>query len=94
MPQFLQLVQQTPNTQWEVSEERGTPVLCYRNLAATAITELVGVVITGTDGCMYKVSIFTGWDENFAEDAPVWEIAQVVADSLRYEDFSFFPGME
>lgn len=94
MPQFLQMVQQAPNTHWEVSEERGTPVLCYRNLAATAITELVGVVITGTDGCMYKVSIFSGWDENVAEDAPVWEIAQVVADSLRHEDFSFFPGAE
>lgn len=94
MPQFLQLVQQAPNTYWEVSEERGTPVLCYRNLAASDRTELVGVVITGTDGCMYKVSIFTGWDGNFAEDAPVWEIAQVVADSLRHEDFSFFPGVE
>ena len=94
MPQFLQMVQQAPNTYWEVSEERGTPVLCYRNLAATASTELLGVVITGTDGCMYKVSIFSGWDENVAEDAPVWEIAQVVADSLRHEDFSFFPGAE
>ena len=94
MQQFQQLVQKAPNTQWEVSEERGTPVLCYRNLAANDSTELVGVVITGTDGCMYKVSIFTGWDGNFAEDAPVWKIAQVVADSLRHEDFSFIPGME
>ena len=94
MPQFLQLVQMEKNIQWDVSLERGTPVLCYRNTAATANTELVGVVITGTDGCMYKVSIFTGWDGNYAEDAPAWEIAEVVSASLRHEDFSFFPAGE
>lgn len=94
LPQFLQLVQQARNTHWEVSEERGTPVLCYRNLAANDRTELVGVVITGTDGCMYKVSIFTGWDGNFAEDAPVWEISQMIANSLRHEDFTFLPNEE
>ena len=94
MEQFLELVKQEPTVQWEISEERGSPVLYYRNQAPAATTELVGVVITGTDGCMYKVSVFTGWDENFAEDAPVWEIARVLAESIRHEDFSFFPGAE
>ena len=85
-------MKQEPTVQWEISEERSTPVLYYRNQAPNATTELVGVVITGTDGCMYKVSVFTGWDENFAEDAPVWEIARVLAKSIRHEDFAFFPG--
>ena len=92
--QFIQLVQQEPTVQWETSNERGTLVLHYRNQAPTATTELVGVAITGTDGCMYKVSVFTGWDETFAPDAPVWEIARVLAESLRHEDFSFVPGEE
>ena len=92
--QFLALVKQEPTVQWEILQERGTPVLYYRNQAPNAATELVGVVITGTDGCMYKVSIFTGWDENFAADAPVWEIAQVLAESIRHEDFSFIPSAE
>lgn len=92
--QFLQLVQQEPNVEWKTGNERGTLVLYYRNQAPAATTELAGVVITGMDGCMYKVSVFTGWDENFAADAPVWDIAQVLADSIRHEDFSFFPGVE
>lgn len=90
LTRFMQLLEQEPNTQWNVSYERGTAVVCYRNLAPSSDAELVGVVITGTDGCMYKVSIFTGWDGNYAGDAPAWEIAEVVSASLRHEDFSFF----
>ena len=52
LTRFMQLLEQEPNTQWNVSYERGTAVVCYRNLAPSSDAELVGVVITGTDGCM------------------------------------------
>ena len=65
-----------------------TEVFSYRNPAPSAYAELYGIAVTGLDGRLYKISIFTGDSERFDEDAPVWKIAEVIARSVRIQDFS------
>jgi hypothetical protein len=69
-----------------IGEEKN--VLYYINTAPTADSELVGIALNGLDGNMYKISIFTGFYEDYRSDAPVWEIAQTIAASTRQMDFS------
>ena len=66
-------------------------ILCVQNTAPDANTELVGIALNGLDGNLYKVSIFTGADEDFSPDAAVWEIAQTVAAYTSQMDFSTWP---
>lgn len=65
-----------------------TEILTFRNTTPSEISELYGIVLTGLDGRFYKISIFTGDDELFGEDAPVWEIARVVGETTRIQDFT------
>lgn len=44
--------------------------------------------MTGLDGLFYKISIFTGTDEAYGEDASVWKIAETVGQTARHQDFS------
>lgn len=73
------------------AERDGVTVLSYRNKAASEYGELFGVALTGTDGCLYKLSIFTGENGDFSESAKVWEIAQGIADSASLVDYSDWP---
>ena len=88
---FKAMLSFTSGAQVEVRNVNGTEVVCYRNGNPTGISELYGIVLTGTDGCMYKISIFTGVDEDFSEDAAVWEIAERIADSVSIVDYSDWP---
>lgn len=88
---FKAMLRFTPSAQVEVRDVGGTEVVCYRNTNPTGVSELYGIVLTGTDGCMYKISIFTGVDEDFSEDAAVWEIAAFIADSVSIVDYSDWP---
>ncbi len=63
-------------------------ILVYRNTRPSANSELCGIVMTGLDGLLYKISIFTGDDGAFDENAPVWAIAETIARSARHQDFS------
>ena len=65
-----------------------TEILSYRNTRPSAYSELFGIVLTGLDGKMYKISIFTGDNERFGPDEPVWEIARTVEATTRLQDFS------
>lgn len=65
-----------------------TEILTFRNTIPSEVSELYGIVLTGLDGRFYKISIFTGDDELFGEDAPVWEIARVVGETTRIQDFT------
>ena len=63
-------------------------ILTYRNTQPSASNELYGIAMTGLDGLFYKISIFTGTDEAYGEDAPVWQIAETVGQTARHQDFS------
>lgn len=88
---FKALLRFTPGAQVEIRQADGTEIVCYRNGNPTAVSELYGVALTGTDGCMYKLSIFTGAEEDFSEDAPVWAIADKIAASASIVDYSGWP---
>ena len=77
--------------QVETREDGGTQIFSYRNPNPTGTSELFGVALTGTDGCMYKISIFTGVDEDCSDTAPVWEIAEYIAGSVSIVDYSGWP---
>ena len=63
-------------------------ILVYCNTQPNAYSELYGIALTGLDGLFYKISIFTGVDEDYGQDAPVWEIAKTIAQTVRHQDFS------
>ena len=63
-------------------------VFTYRNPVPSAYAELYGIALTGLDGRLYKISIFTGDSGRFDGDAPVWKIAGVIARTVRIQDFS------
>lgn len=88
---FQMMLRFTSDAQVETRETDGTQIIVYRNPDPTGVSELVGIALTGTDGCMYKVSIFTGVDEDCSADAPVWSIAARIADSVAIVDYSGWP---
>lgn len=65
-----------------------TEILVYRNIRPSIHSELYGIALTGLDGLLYKISIFTGADKAFGSEAPVWEIAEALGQSVRHQDFS------
>lgn len=85
---FKAIIQQEPSSDWSVRMDGDLEILTYRNTAPGPSSELYGIAMTGLDGKLYKISIFTGADEAFGEDAPVWEIAERIAESARHQDFS------
>ena len=42
-------------------------------------------------GRPFKISIFTGMDEDCSAEAPVWDIAEQIADSVEIVDYSGWP---
>lgn len=66
-------------------------ILYVRNTAATATSELANIALKGLDGNLYKISIFTGSDEDASPDARAWEIAQTIAAYTSQMDFSEWP---
>lgn len=60
-------------------------MLIYRNVNPSTETELCGIAFTGLDGCMYRLSFFTGTSGDFSDAAPVWAIAHAVALSVTLE---------
>ncbi len=69
-------------------EDAGSEILTYRNTRPGASSELYGIALTGLDGLFYKISIFTGENEDVSESAPVWQIAENIAKTTRHQDFS------
>lgn len=85
---FKAVIQQEASADWSVRMDGDLEILTYRNTRPSAASELYGIVMTGLDGRLYKISIFTGADEAFGEDAPVWEIAEKIGKTARHQDFS------
>ena len=83
-----------PTAEVTLREEEEGVILCYRNTAPTANGELYGIAMTGLDGLLYKISVFTGRSEDFSPEAPVWTIAETIARYIRWQDFSEWPTPE
>lgn len=94
LTRFRFLLMFTSGAQMHTRMDGDVEIVCYRNTTPTAVSELYGIALTGTDGCMYKVSIFTGVAEDYAADAPVWEIAEQIAQSVSIVDYSAWPLTE
>lgn len=88
---FRAMLHFAPGAQVEIRGEEGSEIVIYRNGSPTGVSELVGIALNGTDGCMYKISIFTGVDEDCSAEAPVWDIAAQIADSVAIVDYSGWP---
>ncbi|MBR5960071.1 MAG: hypothetical protein IKZ98_03685 [Clostridia bacterium] len=86
--QFKTAIQAEPSADVRTEERDGKEILIYRNTNPNAYGELFGIVMTGTDGNTYKISLFTGESEAYEEDAPVWKIAEIIAETTNYRDFS------
>ena len=86
--QFKAYIQAEPTADVRTEERDGKEILIYRNTNPNANGELFGIVMTGTDGNTYKISLFTGESEAYEADAPVWEIAEIIVATTNYRDFS------
>ena len=88
---YKELKQQMKNeitAEVHTEERYGKEVLFYRNKYPNEVSELYGIGLEGLDGKLYKISIFTGEKEEYKEDAVVWKIAEIIAQSARNRDFS------
>ncbi len=85
---FKAMINQESSAQVSTRIDDDSEILIYRNTEPNAYSELFGVALTGLDGLFYKISIFTGDDGAFEESAPVWEIAEVIGQTVRHQDFS------
>ncbi len=85
---FKAMIEQIKTAEFSTRTDGDSEILVYRNMRPNAYSELYGVAMTGLDGLFYKISVFTGDDEAFDEDAPVWEIAEVIGQTARHQDFS------
>ena len=86
--EFLAMVEAQPGAEVSVRMDGEVEIAEYRNTTPDSDSELYGVILTGLDGCLYKVSVFTGDDGAFADDAPVWTIAETLGASVHLVDFS------
>ena len=91
LDRMAEMLENEPTADTEKLDMDGTTVIRYRNTGASATSELYGIVFNGADGRLYKINFFTGVDEDFSAEAPVWEIAAFIADSLMPMDFSDWP---
>ena len=85
---FRATIEAEPTAESAVFERDGVEILTYRNTRPSVVGELYGIALTGLDGCLYKVSLFTGDSEAFDEEAPVWKISLIIASTCRLQDFS------
>ena len=85
---FRERVCSEPSARVSVRTSEGVEILSYRNTIPASYSELFGIVMTGLDGRMYKISVFTGDSESFGDDASVWKIAEIIEKTTRIQDFS------
>ena len=89
LEEFQETVEKEPTSQSWTETHLGTECLIYRNTApAHSGVELFGIAMTGIDGKLYKISIFTGESEAYGSQDPVWAIAEIIAKTARVQDFS------
>ena len=88
---FVARISAEPTAQMSTRMVGEAEIVFYRNTNPNERSELYGIALTGLDGLLYKISIFTGADGAFGEDARVWEIVDVLAPTVRQMDFSEWP---
>ena len=88
---FVELVKNEPTAELSTRTVGDAEIIYYRNTSPSEYSELYGIALTGLDGMLYKISIFTGMDGTFGDDASVWEIAETIASTVRQQDFSDWP---
>ena len=86
--QFKTYIQSEPSADIRIDERDGKEILIYRNTKPNVHGELFGITMTGMDGTTYKFSLFTGESEACDADAPVWKIAEIIAETTNYRDFA------
>jgi len=64
-----------------------TEITVYNNPESAANMQLCGAVLNGTDGRLYKLSVFSGDGDDFSEEAPVWQLADTLMQSVHVRKF-------
>ena len=90
---FKEIMLGVPTAEVSYLDEDET-ILHVINTHPTASSELVGISMKGSDENMYKISIFTGINEDFNAEAKVWEISDTISAFTSYMDFSDWPLQE
>ena len=85
---FTARMREEPTAEITVSERGGVEFFCYQNTRPSVSSELAGIVAVGLDGCVYKISVFTGDSERLDDEAAVWDITEVVMQTARVRDFA------
>ncbi len=82
----LMLSEKTAQVSLRLSGE--TEILSYKNTTPSETAELYGIALSGLDGKLYRISVFTGDSGTYQENAPVWKIAGIIEQTTRIQDFS------
>lgn len=85
---FVTLITQESSAQVSTRKVGEVEAVFYRNTEPSEGSELYGIALTGLDDLLYKISIFTGENGAFGEDAKVWKIAETLASTVQQRDFS------
>ena len=85
---FKEIITGETTADCQERDDNGMKIITYRNTAPGADSELFGIALTGLDGLMYKISIFTGEDGDYSASAPVWQIAENIGKTTHHQDFS------
>lgn len=83
---YDEFIQMLDENQYEITSVRnveGTEITTYYNHVAETDMQLCGVILTGNDGLLYKISVFAGDNDEFGEDAPVWEMAETLFGTVH-----------
>lgn len=86
--QFKQKVISSSTAKTALRTYENTEIFSYRNKYPDADSELFGIAMTGLDGRLYKISVFTGDSGAYHIGAPVWKIADIINKTVRIQDFS------
>ncbi|MBQ4088938.1 MAG: hypothetical protein IJC56_03535 [Clostridia bacterium] len=83
---YDEFIQMLDENQYEITSVRnieGTEITTYYNPVADTDMQLCGVILNGNDGRLYKISVFGGDNDEFGEDAPVWELAETLFGTVH-----------
>lgn len=85
--EFVGLLDEYEYAVTDVRSVDGTEITIYNNPEPAANMQLSGAVLNGTDGRLYKLSVFSGDSDDFAEDAAVWELSEMLMQTVQVRKF-------
>lgn len=85
--QFIDMLDEYEYTVTDVRNVGDTEITVYANPVPGENMQLCGAVLTGTDGRLCKISVFNGDNDEYSEDAAVWELADMFMQTVQVRKF-------